>query len=82
MKISKVVMTCSISVVLGGALTLVRNNGEGVAHASGNAAAARQCINSCNQQWSQCEQSCNGDFNCSVGCDTAKLNCTSYCQTL
>ena len=82
MKISKVVLTWSLSVVLSAAVTLVLNNDGGIARAAGNPAAAKACINACNQQWSQCEQGCSGDFNCSVGCDTVKGNCISYCQTL
>jgi hypothetical protein len=82
-KVSRALMTWSLSTVLSAAALLALNGGlENVAHANGNAAAALQCINTCNQQWSQCEQNCNGDFDCSTHCDTAKGNCISYCQTL
>jgi hypothetical protein len=63
----------------------VLSGGGGSSHVNGlnfNAAAGYMCIQSCNQQWAQCEQSCNGDFDCSVGCDTAKANCISGCQRL
>lgn len=81
MKAPNVKITCSCSAILAGAAIILMGIGN-VARANGNPAAARQCINTCNEQWSQCEQNCNGDFDCSVHCDTAKHNCINYCQRL